>query len=143
MNYKKTFLAVFFIIILSGFIFSIQNGYPIKNQLLNFKFNKIKFFIMPVGFEESYMDQYKLSGSYIFLRESIEGFFKNKTYSDIEPDLFIVFTFINSLYYLIKFKLNLWIYNKSIFSENNNKFKPYFNINYKNKLISIGFNIIL
>ncbi len=150
MKRKKIFLIVFFMISLSISLFSINEEYFAKEQLQVFtfnkkisKFNKFKSLIIPVNLEDSYIDQFRLPGSYIFLKESIEEIFNNKTYSNTEPDLFVVFTFINSLYYLLKFKINLWIYNKSIFFKNNNKFKPYFNINYKNKLFCLEFDIFL
>src|SRR4030042_328540 len=100
MKREKIFLIIFFMISLSISLFSINDEYSTKEQsqvfTFNkkiFKLNKIKSLIIPVNLEESYIDQYKLPESYIFLKETIEDIFTNKTNSNAEPDLFVIFTF--------------------------------------------------
>ena len=99
-------------------------------------FTKINSLLLPLGFNQD-----NLMESFLSLKNSFENII-NK--SDVfEPDVIIIFTFINSIYYLVKFKINLWGYNQSIFYKKNNKIKPYFNINIKNKIINVGFNVNL
>ena len=146
MNNKKTILIIVFLITFSLYLFADHNQYFDKNEIQNFTFNsksiwliKIKSFLTFSDFNPgNSMD------SFINFKNSLENIINKKSsVPQIEPDFIIIFTFINSLYYLIKFKINLWSYNQTIFFEKNNKIKPYFNINLKNKIINVGFNVIL
>lgn len=143
MNEKKLVLIIIFIILVGSFLSSSQkefsNNNAFSNIILNKRlmdFTKINSLLLPLGFNQDNSME-----SFLSLKNSFENII-NKS-NVFAPDVIIIFTFINSIYYLVKFKINLWGYNQSIFYEKNNKIKPYFNINIKNKIINVGFNLNL
>jgi hypothetical protein len=141
---KKILFAAFFIILITLFLFPEQTNFSYNTNIQFYNFNnkfkesnKLKFLSITSNFigENSI---YKFN----YIKKSFKKIInKDISVPEFNPDYFIIFTFINSLYYLVKFKINLWAHNKSILTKKNNNITPYFNININNKIINIGLDI--
>ena len=144
---KKLIFIAIIIILFNLFLFSDKKNNLNKNKIQNNNLsNKFTGFINnnSLLITSDNLNQENSLKKFIYYKNTIKDIINNDiSVSEIEPDFIIISSFINSLYYLIKFKINLWAYNQSIFFENNNKIKPYFNINLKNKIINIVFDINL